>query len=176
MEKNRLEAFSDGVLAIIITIMILELKVPHTADWAVLRELLPQLLGYVLSFSFIGIYWVNHHHMLQLAKHVDSAMLWANLNLLFWLSLIPFSTGWMGENHFATNPVIVYAMLLLMSGIAFTILQWSITRHHRFDGQLHIAIQKLTRKGYISTLCYALSIPPRSTTHVYPADYSCWCL
>lgn len=159
MEKNRLEAFSDGVLAIIITIMILELKVPHTADWAVLSELLPQLLGYVLSFSFIGIYWVNHHHLLQMVKHVNSGMLWANLNLLFWLSLIPFSTGWMGENHFATNPVVAYAALLLMSGIAFTILQWTITRQQHFDGQLRVAVQKLTRKGYISTLCYLISIP-----------------
>lgn len=159
MEKNRLEAFSDGVLAIIITIMILELKVPHSSDWAVLRELLPQLMGYVLSFSFIGIYWVNHHHMLQLVKQVNSGILWANLNLLFWLSLIPFATGWMGENHFATNPVVTYATLLLLSGIAFTILQWTITRHHNFDGELHVAIQKLTRKGYISTLCYGISIP-----------------
>jgi uncharacterized membrane protein len=159
MEKNRLEAFSDGVLAIIITIMILELKVPRSADWEVLRELVPQLLGYVLSFSFIGIYWVNHHHLLQMVRHVNSALLWANLNLLFWLSLIPFATGWMGENHFATHPVVAYAILLLASGLSFTVLQTLITREHHYDGELYAGIVKLKRKGYLSTLCYVLSIP-----------------
>ena len=159
MEKNRLEAFSDGVLAIIITIMVLELKVPHTSDWTVLRELTPQLTGYVLSFTFIGIYWVNHHHMLQIVKHVNSAILWANLNLLFWLSLIPFATGWMGENHFATNTVVVYAVLLLLCGIAFTILQRMIMRSHHYDGALALAISRLNRKGYVSTACYIAAIP-----------------
>jgi uncharacterized membrane protein len=159
MEKNRLEAFSDGVLAIIITIMILELKVPHSSDWQVLIEMLPQLMGYILSFVFIGIYWVNHHHMLQMAKHVNSAILWANLNLLFWLSLIPFATGWMGENHFATNTVVAYAILLLLCGIAFTILQRSIMHIHHFDGAMHIAIERLNRKGMISTILYSCSIP-----------------
>ena len=159
MEKNRLEAFSDGVLAIIITIMVLELKVPDSAHWEDLQRLLPRAIGYVLSFTFVGIYWVNHHHMLQIVKHVNSAILWANLNLLFWLSLIPFATGWMGENHFATNTVMVYAILLLLCGIAFTILQRMIMRNHHFDGALALAIGRLNRKGYISTACYMAAIP-----------------
>ena len=159
MEKNRLEAFSDGVLAIIITIMVLELKVPDAAHWEDLLRLLPRAIGYVLSFTFVGIYWVNHHHMLQIVKHVNSAILWANLNLLFWLSLIPFATGWMGENHFATNTVVVYAILLLLCGIAFTILQRMIMRNHHFDGALALAISRLNRKGYISTACYMAAIP-----------------
>ena len=159
MEKNRLEAFSDGVLAIIITIMVLELKVPDSAHWEDLQRLLPRAIGYVLSFTFVGIYWVNHHHMLQIVKHVNSAILWANLNLLFWLSLIPFATGWMGENHFATNTVVVYAVLLLLCGIAFTILQRMIMRNHHFDGALALAISRLNRKGYISTACYMAAIP-----------------
>ena len=159
MEKNRLEAFSDGVLAIIITIMVLELKVPDAAHWEDLLRLLPRAIGYVLSFTVVGIYWVNHHHMLQIVKHVNSAILWANLNLLFWLSLIPFATGWMGENHFATNTVVVYAILLLLCGIAFTILQRMIMRNHHFDGALALAISRLNRKGYISTACYMAAIP-----------------
>ena len=158
MEKNRMEAFSDGVLAIIITIMILELKVPHTSDWSVLGELVPQMMGYALSFIFIGIYWVNHHHLLQIVKHVHAGMMWANLNLLFWLSLIPFATGWMGENHFASRPVAAYAALLLMCGIAFTILQYTITSSDHYDGALRLAIQRLTRKGYLSTACYIIAI------------------
>lgn len=159
MEKNRLEAFSDGVLAIIITIMVLELKVPESAHWEDLQRLMPRAIGYMLSFTFVGIYWVNHHHMLQIVKHVNSAILWANLNLLFWLSLIPFATGWMGENHFATNTVVVYAILLLLCGIAFTILQRMIMRNHHFDGALALAISRLNRKGYVSTACYIAAIP-----------------
>ena len=159
MEKTRLEAFSDGVLAIIITIMILELKVPHTSDWEVLRELVPQLMGYILSFIFIGIYWVNHHHLLQIVKHVNSGIMWANLNLLFWLSLIPIATGWMGENHFATNTVVAYAVLLLLCGIAYTILQSRICRTHQFGEALRIAMERISRKGYISTALYLAAIP-----------------
>ena len=159
MEKNRLEAFSDGVLAIIITIMILELKVPHTSEWSALRELAPQLTGYVLSFTFIGIYWVNHHHMLQMVKHVTSGMLWSNLVLLFWLSLIPFATNWMGESHFATNTVVAYAVLLLCCGVAFTVLQVCIMDVHHFQGTMRMAMQRLTRKGIISTILYLSAIP-----------------
>jgi uncharacterized membrane protein len=159
MEKNRLEAFSDGVLAIIITIMILELKIPHSSDWAALGEVLPQLLGYILSFVFIGIDWVNHHHMLQIVRHVTGGIMWANLNLLFWLSLIPFATGWMDENHFATHTVVVYATLLLLCGLAFTILQGRICAVHELTGPFSIAMQHLSRKGQISTACYAASIP-----------------
>jgi len=159
MEKNRLEAFSDGVLAIIITIMILELKVPHSSDWEMLREMVPQFIGYILSFIFIGIYWVNHHHLLQIVKHVNSGIMWANLNLLFWLSLIPIATGWMGENHFATNTVVVYAILLLLCGIAFTILQSRICRTHELSEALRIAMERVSRKGYISTALYFAAIP-----------------
>lgn len=126
MGKNRLEAFSDGVLAIIITIMVLELKVPHHADLAALQPLLPSFLSYVLSFIYVGIYWNNHHHMLHAAKHVSGAVLWANLNLLFWLSLFPFATGWMGENHFAALPSAIYGFVLLMAAISYYLLQQSV--------------------------------------------------
>jgi uncharacterized membrane protein len=159
MEKNRLEAFSDGVLAIIITIMILELKVPHSSDWSVLRELVPQLSGYVLSFTFIGIYWVNHHHMLQVVRHVNSGILWANLVLLFWLSLMPFATSWMGENHFATNTVIVYSILLMCCGAAYSILQWQIMRTHEFHGAVAVGMQRMKVKSYFSTIGYLMAIP-----------------
>jgi uncharacterized membrane protein len=158
MEKTRLEAFSDGVLAIIITIMVLELKVPHSSDWEVLREMLPVFSGYILSFIFVGIYWVNHHHLLHLARHVNSVIMWANLNLLFWLSLIPFATGWMGENHFSTNTVVVYAVLLELCGVAFTLVQWSITRSHHIDGALQLAVKRLTRKGLVSMVAYSIAI------------------
>src|SRR6185436_11856292 len=113
MNKERLTAFSDGVIAIIITIMVLELKVPHGADWAALSKLLPVFLSYVLSFVFVGIYWNNHHHLLHASRRVNGAVMWANMHLLFWLSLIPFATGWMGENHFANLPVAVYGVALL---------------------------------------------------------------
>lgn len=119
MTKGRLEAFSDGVLAIIITIMVLELKVPHEADLAALQPLLPAFIGYVLSFTYIGIYWNNHHHLLHIAKHVTGGILWANLHLLFWLSLIPFVSGWAGENHFAPLPMAFYGGVLFMAAIAY---------------------------------------------------------
>jgi uncharacterized membrane protein len=115
MGKGRLEAFSDAVIAILMTIMVLELKVPHGADFAALRPLLPVFLSYVLSFIYLAIYWNNHHHLLQVARHVNGGILWANLHLLFWLSLIPFVTGWMGENHFAALPVALYGAVLLLS-------------------------------------------------------------
>src|SRR2546422_5305732 len=126
MPKGRLEAFSDGVLAIIITIMVLELKVPHGRDLTALRPLLPVFLSYVLSFVYVGIYWNNHHHMLQVTKHVTGLILWANLHLLFWLSLFPFVTGWMGENHFAPMPSAIYGGVLLMAALAWLVLQKTI--------------------------------------------------
>ena len=123
MPTNRLEAFSDGVIAIIITIMVLELKVPHGVELAALKPSLPIFLNYVLSFVYVGIYWNNHHHLLHAVRHVSAAMMWANLHLLFWLSLIPFATGWMGENHFAALPTALYGCVLLMAGVAYLILQ-----------------------------------------------------
>jgi len=123
MDKNRLEAFSDAVLAIIITIMVLELKVPHGSDWAAIEPLLPVFLSYVVSFLYLGIYWNNHHHLLKAARRVNGAILWANLHLLFWLSLFPFVTGWMGENHFASLPSAMYGAVLLLAAIAYYILQ-----------------------------------------------------
>ncbi|HQD57151.1 MAG TPA: TMEM175 family protein, partial [Candidatus Competibacteraceae bacterium] len=126
MRKGRLEAFSDGVLAIIITIMVLELKVPHGADFEALTPLMPVFLSYVLSFIYVGIYWSNHHHLLHAAQRVSGGVLWANLNLLFWLSLFPFATAWMGENHFAPLPSAVYGFVLLMAAIAYYILERAI--------------------------------------------------
>src|SRR5579862_8569619 len=128
MKSSRLEAFSDGVIAIIITIMVLELKVPHTSDLAALKPLVPAFLSYVLSFLYIGIYWNNHHHLLHSTKHVTGGILWANLHLLFWLSLFPFTTAWMGENHLAATPAAVYGFVLLMAAIAYYILQRAIIK------------------------------------------------
>src|SRR6187549_544805 len=129
MKTTRLEAFSDGVLAIIITIMVLELKVPHATGLAALKPLLPVFLSYVLSFIYVGIYWNNHHHLLHTAQQVSGGIMWANLHLLFWLSLVPFVTGWMGENHFAALPTAVYGAVLLCAALAYTILQTVIVRH-----------------------------------------------
>src|SRR6267143_4509751 len=126
MKTTRLEAFSDGVLAIIITIMVLELKVPHAVEFAALKPMLPVFLSYVLSFIYVGIYWNNHHHMFHSTKDVSGGILWANLHLLFWLSLFPFTTGWMGENHLAPTPTAVYGIVLLMAAIAYYILQLTI--------------------------------------------------
>lgn len=130
MHKGRLEAFSDGVLAIVITIMVLELKVPHGADWAALWGLAPVFVSYVLSFVYVGIYWNNHHHMLQAVRAVDGTALWANLHLLFWLSLVPFATGWMGENHFAPATVAVYGGVLLACALAYAGLAWVLRLRH----------------------------------------------
>src|ERR1022692_2855594 len=142
MEKNRLEAFSDGVLAIIITIMVLELKVPHEASLDALKDLLPVFLSYVLSFIYLGIYWNNHHHMFHATKHVTGGILWANLHLLFWLSLFPFTTGWMGENHLAPTPTAVYGFVLLMAAIAYYILQRRIIASQGANSLLAAAIGK----------------------------------
>lgn len=156
MGKNRLEAFSDGVIAILITIMVLELKVPHEADPAALRPLIPVFLSYVLSFIYLGIYWNNHHHMLHTLHAVTGPVLWANLHLLFWLSLIPFTTGWMGENHFAAMPSALYGLVLLMAAIAYLILQRLIIAAQGPDSLLRKAIGR-DRKGKASVMLYALA-------------------
>jgi uncharacterized membrane protein len=140
MQKERLTAFSDGMFAIIITIMVLELKVPHGDDWATLATLAPIFLSYVLSFVYVGIYWNNHHHLLYACEQVDGAILWANMHLLFWLSLIPFATGWMGENHFSALPTALYGTALLMPAIAYILLQSAIIRLHGRDGLLARAV------------------------------------
>ena len=158
MNKTRLEAFSDGVIAIIITIMVLELKVPHGAEAKDLLVLLPVFLSYVLSFINVGIYWNNHHHLLHTVKQVSGGILWANLHLLFWLSLMPFATGWMGENHFAALPMALYAFDLMMCAIAFVILQFRIVAVHGRDSTLAHALGK-DRKGKLSLASYVISIP-----------------
>ena len=158
MSKNRLEAFSDGVIAIIITIMVLELEVPHEPELAALAPLAPVFLSYVLSFVFVGIYWNNHHHMLHAAHQVNGPILWANMHLLFWLSLVPFTTAWMGENGMATGTVALYGVVLLMAGLAYYILARALARLHGPESTLAIAIGK-DRKGLISLLIYALAVP-----------------
>src|SRR5918911_1469196 len=140
MQKSRLEAFSDGVIAIIITIMVLELKVPHGADLAALQPLLPVFLSYVLSFIYVGIYWSNHHHLLHATKRIDGRILWANLHLLFWLSLFPFATGWMGENHVAPLPTAAYGLVLLMAAIAYYLLERLIIARQGRDSVLAAAL------------------------------------
>lgn len=157
MGKTRLEAFSDGVLAIVITIMVLELKVPHAATLAELTPLWPVFLSYVLSFIYVGIYWNNHHHMLHMVHKVSGGVLWANLHLLFWLSLIPFVTGWMGENHFAAAPTALYGVVLLMAAIAYWILQQTILANEGPDCALAVAVGK-DFKGKISPVIYAAAI------------------
>ena len=157
MTKNRLEAFSDGVIAIIITIMVLELKVPHTTELSELAGLLPVFLSYVLSFVYVAIYWNNHHHLLHAAHHVNGPVLWANMHLLFWLSLVPFVTGWMGENHFAAVPVALYGVVLLMAAVAYTILVRALISLHGRDSALAKAIGK-DRKGMVSLLLYVIAL------------------
>ena len=158
MGKTRLEAFSDGVMAIIITIMVLELKVPHGTDIATLVPLIPVFLSYVLSFIYVGIYWNNHHHLLHATQKVSGRVLWANLHLLFWLSLIPFVTGWMGENHFAEWPTALYGVVLFMCGVAYYILAHSLIAHHGKDSTLAAAFGK-DYKGMVSIALYAIAIP-----------------
>jgi len=159
MEKNRLEAFSDGVLAIIITIMVLELKVPEGSDLAVLKRVLPVFLTYLLSFIYVGIYWNNHHHLLMAAHKVNGAMMWANLHLLFWLSLVPFVTGWMGENHFAALPTSLYGVVLFMAAAAYFILQYCIISVSGGKDALLAKAIGQDRKGKVSQLMYAIAIP-----------------
>ena len=158
MTKGRLEAFSDGVVAILITILVLELKVPHGADLEALRPLLPVFLTYVLSFIYLGIYWNNHHHLLHATTRVNGRILWANLHLLFWLSLVPFTTGWMGENHFAPLPSAAYGAVLLLAAIAYTILQRAIIAEQGPGSRLAAAVGG-DRKGKVSLALYLAAIP-----------------
>lgn len=158
MGKGRLEAFSDGVIAIIITIMVLELKIPEGTDWNALKSVSPVFISYMLSFIFIGIYWNNHHHLLHLVKHISAGIMWANLNLLFWLSLVPFATAWMGEHHTQPFPVALYAVLLDMCGLAYTILQIFIERCHCSDKSLIEIMQRQRGKGIASLFLYTAAI------------------
>jgi uncharacterized membrane protein len=158
MNKSRMEAFSDGVLAIIITIMVLELKIPHGDDWQSLLNLVPKLISYVISFIYVAIYWNNHHHLIHTVKHVTGSILWANTHLLFWLSLVPFIAAWAGENRFSELPVAAYSFVMLMAAIAYFILSKTIVSVHGKDSDLSSAIGKDV-KGIISVIAYALAVP-----------------
>ncbi len=158
MGKGRLEAFSDGVLAVIITIMVLELQVPHSSEWAALKQVVPVLLSYVLSFVFIGIYWNNHHHLLHAVERVNGRVLWANLHLLFWLSIVPFATDWMGVNHWASVPVALYGAVLFMAGLAFTILARALISYEGASSKLARALGR-DYKGKASLLFYGIAVP-----------------
>jgi uncharacterized membrane protein len=158
MHKGRLEAFSDGVIAIIITIMVLEMRAPHGDDVAALRPVIPVFVSYVLSFIFLGIYWSNHHHLLQAVQHVNGRILWANLHLLFWLSLTPFVTAFMGENRFAALPVALYGVVLLLSAVAYYILVRALIAQHGTDSALARAVGA-DFKGKVSVLCYVAALP-----------------
>ncbi|WP_412463823.1 TMEM175 family protein [Flavobacterium mekongense] len=171
MNKNRLEAFSDGVLAIIITIMVLEFKVPNDTTFESVVKLSHKFLSYILSFIYVGIYWNNHHHMLHTVKRVNGTILWANLHLLFWLSLIPFATAWIGEHHFAPFPMMLYGLILLMNAIAYFILQTVILKHHGKDSLLSKAIGK-DYKGKISVFLYLIAVlATKNYTEVSGAIY-----
>src|SRR5881392_728532 len=158
MTKGRLEGFSDGVIAILITIMVLELKVPHGADWDALRPLTAVFLTYVLSFVYLGIYWNNHHHLLHAAERINGKILWANLHLLFWLSLVPFVTGWMGENHFAPVPTAVYGVVMFIAGVAYLILQKAIVANQGPKSRLAAAMGHDVKRP-ISAFLFAIAIP-----------------
>ena len=158
MGKGRLEAFSDGVIAVIITIMVLELKAPHGSEPAELLSLVPTFLTYVLSFVFVGIYWVNHHHFFHIIHKVSGGLLWANMHLLFWLSLIPFTTAWMGENHFTTWPVAIYGINLLACAVAYTLMTIAAVNVHGPDSEIARAVGR-DRKGKLSMLIYLVSLP-----------------
>jgi uncharacterized membrane protein len=157
MKKTRLEAFSDGVFAIIITIMVLELKIPHDEHISALKPLAPVFLSYVLSFIYVGIYWNNHHHLWHIVDHVDGKLLWANLHLLFWLSLFPFATGWMGENHFSTWPVVLYGFVLAMAAVAWFIMARRLINIHGKNSELALAYGK-DMKGIISIIMYVIAV------------------
>jgi uncharacterized membrane protein len=159
MTKSRLEAFSDGVIAIIITIMVLELKIPHDTSWESLGKLWPVFLSYIVSFVNLGIYWGNHHHLLHTVKEVKSSMIWSNLHLLFWLSLMPFATAWMGENNFAKNTVAAYAIVANLCGFAYYILLTTIKKCNPGNPALFTVLHKQSRKGLFSCLLYTLAIP-----------------
>jgi uncharacterized membrane protein len=168
MEKGRLEAFSDGVIAILITIMVLELRIPQGTDLRALEPIIPTLLSYVLSFIFLGIYWNNHHHMLQTVHRVNGKILWANLHLLFWLSLVPFVTSWTGQNRFAALPTAMYGGIFIMAALAYTILQGCIIRLQGPDSKLAIAVGK-DLKGKLSLALYAIGIPAALFVHPWLA-------
>jgi len=160
MTKTRLEAFSDGVLAIIITIMVLELKIPHGTDWEKdIAPLIPAFISYIVSFIMLGIYWGNHHHLIHTIKEVSSGIMWANLHLLFWLSLVPFATGWMGENHFEKITLAAYALVLDLCGIAYYILLLVIKNCNQGNTALLLLLKKQSRKGTLSCILYTLAIP-----------------
>lgn len=159
MTKTRLEAFSDGVLAIIITIMVLELHAPHGEGWEALKPLLPVFVSYVLSFIVIGIYWGNHHHLLHTVSQVTSRMIWANLHLLFWLSLVPFATAWMGESNFSRISVIAYAIVVNLAGLAYYLLLKTVERSHHNYSEIADSLRKQSRKGTYSIILYSLAIP-----------------
>jgi uncharacterized membrane protein len=165
--KGRLEAFSDGVIAIIITIMVLELKVPEGADWADLRPLTPVFLSYVLSFVFLGIYWNNHHHLLHAVRHINGRVLWANTHLLFWLSLVPAATAWIGESHFATAPVALYGIVQLLAACAYSILTRSLIAAHGHDSPLAAAVGR-DFKGKVSVVIWAVAILVSFVTPLLP--------
>jgi uncharacterized membrane protein len=165
MKKTRMEAFSDGVLAIIVTIMVLEMKVPHGDDMPALKPLLPVFLSYIVSFIYICIYWNNHHHLLQVVQNVNGKVLWANNHLLFWLSLFPFATGWMGENHFSTLTVVVYGIVLMMAGVAYFILVRVLLNSDISNVKLAKAVGN-DKKGRLSVIFYAVAIP-LSFVHPY---------
>ena len=158
MNKTRLEAFSDAVIAIIMTVMVLELKIPHGSDLDALRPLVPVFLAYILSFLYLGIYWNNHHHMLQATRTVNGKVLWANLLLLFWLSLVPFATGWMGENHFEPLPTALYSVVLLMCALSYTLLQSKLTKHSAGENELLAEAVGSDMKGKISLGLYVIAI------------------
>jgi uncharacterized membrane protein len=173
MRKSRLEAFSDGVIAIIITIMVLEIKTPHDTSWGALLLQLPVFFSYLLSFVYIGIYWGNHHHLISAVDHVNASIIWSNINLLFWLSLIPFATGWMGENHFAQNTVVFYTALLEVCGISFTILQVCVERITKNNPKLVQAFYQVKRKGIISVIFYTMAIMLAYVNTVFSAILIC---
>src|SRR5678809_269984 len=164
MGKTRLEAFSDGVIAIIITIMVLEMRAPHGTDLDSLRPLLPVFGSYVLSFVHVAIYWNNHHHLVHTARHVSGGILWANMHLLFWLSLVPFVTAWMGENHFEQQPVALYGVVMMMSGVAYYILTTTLIRHHGPESGLRAAVGN-DFKGLISVVMYVIAITVSFANH-----------
>lgn len=178
MSKGRLEAFSDGVIAIVITIMVLEMEAPHSAEWSALRPVLPVFTSYVLSFVYIAIYWNNHHHLLHTVRQVHGSILWANTHLLFWLSLVPFITRWMGETHFASVPVALYGVVLLFAAIAFTILVRVIIAHHGKHSDLALAIGD-DWKGKISLVLYAIAVGialrfPKAACAIYAVVAVIW--
>lgn len=166
MTKARLEAFSDGVIAIIITIMVLELKVPHSVEWAELQKLWPQFVSYIFSFAAVGIYWANHHHLVHTIKTVSSGIMWANLHLLFWLSLIPFATAWLGESRFAQNPLIVYCVLANLCGLSYYILLTAIKKCNSHNPELEEIMKKQSKKGLQSNFIYLAGI---AAVFIHPA-------